>query len=144
MSNKLRCDCCGKTFWSKYYVGGYIDHVTNFSRHRNKYAKEKNLVKLARNICFNGNEIYPVNEINTRLNCFMHWEGFSYEEQGKIREIVTGTLSKIKDASKEVIIIRETASPMALALLKGDNLDDCYYDVFVDSVHKAGMNRWED
>lgn len=146
VETKMYCPCCGKEFFSKYYQGGYIDHVVNFSNHRKSYAKDEPsyaAFRLSRDILFSGNNIYPLNEIETRLNCVMYWDCISDDVKKKVREIVIRTMAKIKDANNEVIDILDSISPMALAIIKDDDLNDCYKDAFDESVEESGIHMLE-
>jgi hypothetical protein len=65
----LKCDCCGKTFVTEYYNGGYIDHYVNFVRNFPCFIKEgKN--KVFGKVVYDGNELRDKDDIKVRLSCF--------------------------------------------------------------------------
>lgn len=73
----MKCPICGKEFYSEYWTGGYIDHVTNFSENLLGYKQttmentEENINKWADEIYYTGNEVRQKEDIECRLNCFL-------------------------------------------------------------------------
>lgn len=127
----MTCDCCGKTFYSEYWEGGYIDHVTNFSRHFKSYSEREDVVEhLSKEIIFSGNNVRSAYEIDVRLNCAMKSIYFSDDVKTEVKRIVNEMLAALKIANTEADEIEQSASPMALAILKDDSLNDAYHQTY--------------
>lgn len=77
----MKCECCGKTFISDFWEGGYIDHVNNFVGNRNLYI-QRGIYDMARDIVFSGNNIRPTWVIRDFINCFSPWKT-NFEEMAK-------------------------------------------------------------
>ncbi len=65
----LKCDCCGKEFYTEYYKGGYIDHFKNFVGNMPITIKNGQN-DIFREICYAGNSLRQDYDIKERLNCF--------------------------------------------------------------------------
>ena len=93
MDFRKKCPCCGTSFCSDYYEGGYIDHVLNFSKryhdnYKQGYLKSWYLKELVEDIVFSGN--YPRDDIDSknRLACFMLWDFVDEPFKSKVSETV--------------------------------------------------------
>lgn len=84
----LKCDCCGKEFYSEYWTGGYIDHYMNFVGNLKSYiSKGTNYVY--REICFNENKRRRVTDVQERLNCFkIYCEKTELSDVSFVEEVV--------------------------------------------------------
>lgn len=131
----LTCDCCGKEFYSKYWTGGYIDHVTNFSSRHRSYT-DKSAERIARDIMFHGNSIRTVYDIVIRFNCFMTWRTVSDETKTEVKRIVDEMVKLLKDAEEKARVIKNSTPPMVLAMLNGDDLDGSFREAFNSIVGK--------
>lgn len=56
-------------FYSEYYEGGYIDHVTNFSE-KSDYLSKINSNEAIKEIVYRGNNVREKYDIRERLKCF--------------------------------------------------------------------------
>lgn len=131
IETKMTCDCCGRTFYSEFWEGGYIDHVVNFSQHFKSYSERENVVEhLSKEIIFSGNSVRSIYEINIRLNCAMKSIYFSDDVKTKVKRIVGELLDALKKANIEVDNIKQSASPMALAILEDDSLNNAYRETY--------------
>lgn len=126
----MKCPECGKEFINEYWEGGYIDHVVNFVGNKEVYVHRKNVEDMASEIVFNGNDLRDLKYIKEFLKCFMTWKCFPEDFKNKVKQIVVTMMSKIKDAEKKVNHIEKTASPVVLAMLKEEKIDDAYYELF--------------
>ena len=132
----MSCDCCGKEFSQEYYQGGYIDHVVNFVGNMDCHKARNSIEDMAENILFDGNEIRETCYIEDFLKCFKTWDCFDDEFKGKVEKIVEVMLEKLKTAKAEANHIKKTTNPLVLAIVKGKDLDDAYWELF-DAVMKG-------
>lgn len=126
----MKCDCCGKEFYSEYYEGGYIDHVENFVGNRHVYVYRNDVKDMAREIIFHGNDLRQTIYIKEFLKCFMTWDCFSEEFKNNVKDIVIAMLDKIKKAEARAEVIRKREFPFVIAMLKREKIDDAYFDAF--------------
>ena len=133
---KMICDCCGKEFHTEYWEGGYIDHVTNFSSRFEGYAKrEDSIDRLSHDIVFSGNDIRSSYDMMDRLECMLKSIYISDDIKTAVGTIVIEMIARLNDARKEVSDIENSASPLALAMLRRDSNDDAYYKVYGDLLN---------
>lgn len=102
--NKMICEHCGKVFYSKYYIGGYIDHYENFSSH--KYSFGKDIDRDIREICFNGNNLRDDKDIEERLDCYLKWDNVSDDIKSQVKEkceFLIKKIEKAKEQAKEIV-----------------------------------------
>lgn len=85
MSITYKCDCCGKTFYTEYYAGGYIDHVVNFSD-RKDYLSSLSADKAIKEIVFSGNDMRNEYDIQERLKCFCMQKSVSEDVKSECKE----------------------------------------------------------
>ena len=135
----MKCECCGKEFISKYWDGGYIDHVNNFVGNRDAFANRNNIEDMASEIVFSGNNLRDIRVIDDFLKCFMTWDCFQEDFKNKVKKIVKTMVSKIKNAEKQVKELEKSTSPIVLAMLKEEEIDDAYFDLFDDCCIECGM-----
>jgi hypothetical protein len=126
----MKCECCGKVFYSEYWEGGYIDHVENFVGNRNVYVHRNNIEDMARTIVFDGNNIRQRCYIKEFLKCFMTWDCFPEDFKHSVNQIVEAVMSKVAKAEKKVKELEKSTSPLVLAMLKEEDIDDAYFDLF--------------
>lgn len=93
MSVTMKCDSCGKEFYSKYYAGGNIDHVENFSRHF--HNTKKDVKDMVREIVFNGNEYRNVYDIKDRRECLLMSKYFDDSYKNEVVSQVDEQIEKI-------------------------------------------------
>jgi hypothetical protein len=102
----LICDCCGKTFSSKYYEDGYIDH-TNLSRNFKTLVKN-DIEYISYDITRHGNDYRNINGIKVRLKCFsMYCDKNNLNElKEKVAVAVENEISHLEDLDdiKEKIV----------------------------------------
>lgn len=130
----MKCECCGKEFYSEYWEGGYIDHVVNFVGNRNVYVLRNDVQDMASTIIFSGNDLRQVCYIEQFLECFMTWDCFSDDFKNKVKKIVDKMLEKLKAANEKAEKILETEDSLVLALLKEESIDEAYFDLFDEIV----------
>ena len=65
----MKCDCCGKVFYSEHWIGGYIDHYENFARQFDWIIK-RDEEDIFYEICYDGNELRDKYDIKCRFECF--------------------------------------------------------------------------
>lgn len=136
----MKCDCCGKTFISLYWEGGYIDHVENFVGNRDVYVNRSDIKYMAREIVFDGNNIRELKYIKEFLKCFMAWDCFLKDFKNCVKQIVEAVISEVAEAEKKVKVLEKSVSPLVLAMLKEEDIDDAYFDLFdkcCEEVHHA-------
>ena len=133
---RMICQCCGKEFYSEYWEGGYIDHVVNFVGNRNVYVHKIDIEETAREIVFDGNNIRDLQHIKEFLKCFMTWDCFPEDFKNSVKQIVDAMISKIGKAKKQVKKLEETTSPLVLAMLKEEDIDEAYFDLFDECAAK--------
>lgn len=131
----LKCKCCGKKFASKYWEGGYIDHVENFVGNKEVFVYRNDAVDMAWEIIFNGNDLRELRHIREFLKCFMTWDCFSKDFKNRVKQMVDAMLEKLEKAHKRVKQINKEESPLVLALLKEEKIDDAFNELF-DGCHK--------
>ena len=137
---KLICDRCGKELCSEYWDGGYIDHYENFARHGRSYLEWSNAATpLSKDIIFSGNNLRPEWVIRDLLDCCMSWDFLPEDVKNETKRIVEAMLEEILKARKEVLLIKETASPMAIAILRNKEIHDSYQDTY-RSILKKGLD----
>ena len=96
----MKCECCGKTFYTEYWQGNYIDHVENFAQHREALAHSCNVKDMAKKIVFNGADFREEWCIKEFIKCFMKWDCFSEDFKQRVKQIVDATLLNIKKAKR--------------------------------------------
>lgn len=64
----MMCDCCGKTFYSRYWEDGYIDHM-NFANNLETYIS-RGIDDVVQAITRSGNKYRNKYSVDTRLECF--------------------------------------------------------------------------
>lgn len=96
----MRCDCCGKTFYSEYWTGGYIDHYINYARHFGSMIKREEDIFDA--ICTDGNKIRERIDVKCRLRCFEKYceQSNAFEKFEKVKALVELHLTKQKNLDK--------------------------------------------
>lgn len=126
----MKCDCCGKTFISEYWGGGYIDHVVNFVGNRNVFVREYDVNDMAQEIIFSGNNLRELSTIRDFLKCFMTWDCFPEEFKTRVKRIVEAFIVKYCEADKHRKKLERSLPPMVLAMIQGEEIDDAYYEAF--------------
>lgn len=126
----MKCECCGKVFYSEYWEGGYIDHVENFVGNRNVYVHRNDIEDMARTIVFDGNNLRDLRYVKEFLKCFMTWDCFPEDFKHSVKQIVEAVMSKVAEAEKKVKKLEKSTSPLVLAMLKEEDIDDAYFDLF--------------
>lgn len=126
----MKCECCGKTFVSEYWGGGYIDHVVNFVGNRNVFVHKNDVNDMAREIIFDGNNLRELGTIRDFLKCFMTWDCFSEEFKARVKRIVEAFIVKYCKADKHRKKLECSLPPMVLAMITGEDIDDAYFDAF--------------
>lgn len=133
---ELKCECCGRTFNTRYFEGGYIDHVENFAENRYTYLDSKDPVKkFSEKILFDWNRLRQPHIIREFLSCFMEWDCVSDDIKHKVNSIVEDMLLEINDAKREAIKLEKTISPIILATLKNNSRDVAYFYEFENIVN---------
>ena len=133
----MKCPCCGKEFFSKYWEGGYIDHVTNFVGNMDAYKNRDSVKDMAMEICFVGNDLRQSNVRRDFLKCFLTWKGFDQEFKAKVKRIVDEFGNQIQNAEDRVKCMKAKMTPLEIALFKGDDLDDSFWGLFDDVVQEV-------
>jgi hypothetical protein len=126
----MECECCGKRFYREHWEGGYIDHVVNFVGNRGVYVNRNDIKDMASEIVFDGNNIRELRYIKEFLHCFMMWDCFPEDFKNSVEKIVKAIIAKIADAKEEVKNLEKSISPLVLAMFKGEDIDDAYFDLF--------------
>ena len=137
----MTCDCCGKTFPSLYYEGGYIDHVENFYGNRDVYLEHNDVEDMARQIVFSGNGVRPEKIARDLLKCFLLWDGFEAKFKEDVLEVVNVFLSELNQATVIATEMEKKLPPAALAILRGEDIDDAFFDMFdraLEEVSRSG------
>lgn len=96
----MKCDCCGKTFYSEYWTGGYIDH-TNLTRNLPIMVK-RDIDDIVKGLCKKGNELRRKDDIIIRLNCFEAYctkNGLT-DLIPNVKEKVLSFIEKLKELDK--------------------------------------------
>jgi len=94
--NKMICKHCGKEFYTKYSIGGYIDHYENFSSRHNSFGKDVGYDVEA--ICYHGNDIRDDEDIAERLNCYLKWDNVPDDIKIRVKEKCEFLINKIINA----------------------------------------------
>ena len=97
--NKMICEHCGKTFYSKHYTGGYIDHYVNFSSHKNNYGKD--MFADIEKICFDGNNVRDDRDIQERLNCYLKWDNVSEKMKLSVKDKCSYLIKKNTESKRK-------------------------------------------
>ena len=117
----MKCDCCGKTFFSKYYEGGYIDHYINFSKNFEEWVKFDNAIEnFYEEIVFAGNRLRGKGRINERLDCFS-----KYCEKNNHNDLLISVKSAVQtqlDHLKELDDIRSQIEKITDSLSYGERI----------------------
>ena len=137
---RMICECCGKEFYTEYWEGGYIDHVQNFVGNRNVYVHRNDIEDMAREIVFDGNNLRDPKYIKEFLKCFMTWDCFPEDFKHSVKRIVDAMISKIAEAKKKAREIEKSTSPLVLAMLKEEDIDDEYFALFDECVARGIHN----
>ena len=83
----LKCDCCGKEFYTEYWTGGYIDHCVNFLGNM-KVCINRGVNDVFRAICFDGNKRRRVDDVKTRLECFkIYCKKVQIQDKGLVNDV---------------------------------------------------------
>lgn len=133
----MKCECCGKTFASEYWEGGYIDHVENFVGNRRVFVHRNDVNDMAREIIFSGNDLRELNTISDFLKCFMTWDCFPEEFKARVKKIVDAFIAKYKEANKKCKKLQNTLPPMVIAMISGEKIDASYYDAFDECCEES-------
>ena len=126
----MKCEECGKEFVNEYWEGGYIDHVVNFVGNKEVYVHRNDIEDMAGEIVFNGNDIRDLNYIEDFLKCFMTWDCFPENFKNNVKKIVETVITKIENAEKQVKNIKKFVSPLVVAMLKEEKIDEAFFDLF--------------
>ena len=99
MSVKYVCDICGKELPREHWIGGYIDHYTNFaSWHKELSADPK---RIAEKIAFHGNSVRNIYDIEERLACLITWPELGDDEKAKIEKEINSFIEERKRLETE-------------------------------------------
>lgn len=102
--NKMVCEYCGKVFYDKYNLGGYIDHYTNFAQHKEGFGEDVD--DDVQEICFDGNDLRDNKDIEERLNCYLKWDNVPDDIKNQVKEKCEFLIDKIvkaKERAKEIV-----------------------------------------
>jgi hypothetical protein len=133
----MKCSRCGKEFVTEYWEGGYIDHVVNFSENRDVNCNREDAEEMAREIIFSGNDVRQARYIKERLGCYLTWEEVSKEKKARVNLIVNAMVKGLEEAEKRVNQIEKKESPIVLAMLKEENIDESFFDLFDECCGKG-------
>lgn len=95
----LKCDCCGREFYTEYYTGGYIDHYENFARNFEKY--NNNIEKITYEICMTHNRLRDSHDIGSRLECVLLSKDIENTCKEQIKVNVHSVLDSIYQAEEK-------------------------------------------
>lgn len=97
----MRCDCCGKIFYSEYWTGGYIDHYINYARHFDSMIKREE-EDIFDAIYTDGNKIRERTDVKCRLRCFEKYceQNNAVEKFEKVKALVELHLIRQKKLDK--------------------------------------------
>ena len=101
----LKCPNCNKKFYTKYYTGGYIDHmnmVNNFDITVNRGKED-----IVEEICYKGNIYRGIEDIKEREECFIKYLTDKGMEQDFINDVI-GEVNSIREHIKELTNIERT------------------------------------
>lgn len=105
------CPVCGKKFYSKYWEGGYIDHVSNWSdNYKNKLNRLDNLDNVINDLTINNLNYREEKDIIERKNCFIKWLRKQKVSEDVIKKIEERTLERLKhiaEVNNDVKFIKE-------------------------------------
>lgn len=93
------CEYCGKHFYSRYFVGGYIDHYENFAQNKEYFGND--IDDDVMEICFNGNEIREIDDIKERLFCYMQWDNISDNFKETVSNHCNFLIDKVQKAEEK-------------------------------------------
>lgn len=107
----MKCPICSKEFYSEYWKGGYIDHVTNLVGNLTRWFTEKpimentqeNIDRLADLIYSDGNDIREKEDIKCRLNCFLKADFIPTEIKQAVEKRVRSKIGRKENATKKLI-----------------------------------------
>lgn len=130
----MECPICKKRFSTEYYAGGYIDHVENFSNRLVRAWKnsidctKKNIKYYFDKIYYCGEDIRDKEDIDCRLNCFLHAESVCDELKRAVSERVNSVIGK-----------KETVKEMFSSLIKNfiQSLTDDEFSVFENFANES-------
>jgi hypothetical protein len=129
----MKCNICGKKFYSEYYEGGYISHCINFSDHANDLEKHSDEY-MVRYLLINGNYPYSRNFIEERIKCFKLWKSIKQDQKDRILkkveevlkiydtdwDIVEKMFNKLSDNQKTFIELLETENKYPIHMIVDD------------------------
>lgn len=105
------CPVCGKEFYSKYWEGGYIDHVSNWvDNYKIKLNKLDNLDDIINDLTIDNLNYREEKDIIERKNCFVKWLRKQKVSEDFIKEIEERTLERLKhiaEVNNDVKFIKE-------------------------------------
>ena len=84
---KYICDVCGAEFEEEHWEGGYIDHM-NLACNRHIYSDPGRYAELVEDIVFCDGALRDKADVETRLNCVMHWDGIPNNFKQNIKDVV--------------------------------------------------------
>lgn len=123
----MTCDKCGKEFYTKYYSGGYIDHVMNFSDNSETISNYP-VNRIVREICWAGNEIRSQYDIRERLNCFKSWNIQDKNKADEVVEMCEKLIALLNESKPIAKSVYKKLSPLDKAeLLRLLQADSCQY-----------------
>ena len=107
----MKCPVCGKEFITKYWEGGYIDHVSNFvDNYKIKLNKLNNLDDIINDLTIHSLNYREEKDIIERKNCFIKWLRKQKVSEDIIKEIEERTLERLKhiaEVNNDVEFIKE-------------------------------------
>lgn len=121
--NKMVCEHCGKEFYEEYYIGGYIDHYTNFSSHKSSFGKD--VEHDVRRICCDGNDVREDKDIQERLNCYLKWDNVSDDVKTTVKQKCDFLINKIKVAKEKAEAIVKDMTMLERKYLIEEAKDNC-------------------
>lgn len=119
----MYCEFCGKYFCSEYGEDGYIDHYENFSRPDKHQYMSRNVETALKNIIFDGNDLRYIENIKSRLNCFLEWNDIDEKIKNETKEYCEIAIKNIEKsqnkADKVVSEMTELEKIQIYKILKG-------------------------
>ena len=117
----FKCDCCGKTFCSEYYTGGYIDHYINFAENFDDWAEKDDAdYTFHREIVWDGNKLRRKMDIAVRFECFS-----KYCEKNHLNDLFVAVKSDVQkhlEHLKELDDIRSQIKKLTDSLSYGERI----------------------
>ena len=107
----MKCPVCGKEFITKYWEGGYIDHVSNWvDNYKIKLNRLNNLDDIINDLTIHNLNYREEKDIIERKNCFIKWLIKQKVSEDIIKEIEKRTLERLKhiaEVNNDVKFIKE-------------------------------------